>query len=159
MTKLKTKPIPEGFHTITAYLTVRDCAAALELYKKALGATERYRMPGPGGKIMHAELQVGDSILMLGDEIPGFGNAAPNGTPPVSLFLYVPNVDEAFSRAVAAGCKSVLPPADQFWGARFGRFVDPFGHAWAIATQVEDVAPDEMERRVKQQAQAAPPPG
>ena len=157
--KLATKPVPEGFHTVTPYLVVKDCAAAIALYKEALGATARYRRPGPGGKIMHAELQVGDSIVMLADEIPEFGNAAPKGTSPVSLFLYVPDIDKAYARAVAAGCKAVQPPSDQFWGARFGRFADPFGHAWAIATQIEDVAPEEMQRRLQQQAQQAGAPG
>lgn len=145
------KAIPEGFHTITPGITCKNAAAAIELYKKAFGAREINRMAGPGGNIMHAELQIGDSHLFLADEYPGMSAAPAAGAAPShSLYLYVENVDAAFKQAVAAGCKEAMPVADMFWGDRFGKVVDPFGHHWNLATHTEDVAPAEMERRSKE---------
>ena len=151
----KVKPIPDGYHTATPYLIVRVAAKAIDFYKKALGAEERFRMPGPGGALMHAEIQVGDSVIMLSDENPGMGARSPqafNGTP-VSVFLYVADVDAAFKKAVDAGATAIMPPADMFWGDRFGKVTDPFGHEWAIATHIEDVSPDEIEKRGKKFAE------
>jgi PhnB protein len=146
------KPIPAGYHTVTPYLTVSDGAGALELYKRAFGARETVRMPGEGGKVMHAELRVGDSLVMLSDAMPGPGNSkAPTslGGTTGSIFLYVPNVDAAFQRAVEAGCRALMPPTDMFWGDRFGKLEDPFGHQWSMATHKEDVTPAEMKRRMQ----------
>ena len=144
------KPIPEGYHTLTPSLTVKDGAKAIEFYKKAFGAQERMRLPGPDGRLMHAELQVGDSIVMLGEEMPEMGCKEPASVGAVSssLYLYVPDVDAAFNRAVQAGAKALMPPADMFWGDRFGKLKDPFGHEWALATHIEDVTPEEMQRRM-----------
>jgi PhnB protein len=145
----KVKTIPEGYHTMTAALTVNDAARAIDFYKRAFGAEEKFRMEGPHGKIGHAELKIGDSILMLGDEMPGMGNRAPStlGGSPVNLFLYVNDVDAAFKRAVDAGAKVDMPLADMFWGDRYGKLTDPFGHTWSMATHKEDVAPEEMKKR------------
>ena len=143
--------IPEGFHTITPGLTCKNAAAAIELYKKAFGATELSRMPSPDGRIMHAELKIGDSHLFLADEYPGMSAApAPGSAPSQSLYLYVKDVDSAYEKAVEAGCTGVMPVADMFWGDRFGKVVDPFGHHWNMATHTEDVAPEEMEHRAKE---------
>ena len=143
------KPIPEGYHSISPYLVIKNAAAAIEFYKKAFGAKERGRMPGPDGRIMHAELQMGDSVVMLCDEMPEYGKRSPQtlGGTPVSLFLYVPDVDASFQQAVAAGARSTMPVADMFWGDRFGKLADPFGHEWSIATHKEDLTPEEIERR------------
>jgi PhnB protein len=143
--------IPQGFHSLTPGLTCRNTAQAIELYKKAFGATEHNRMAGPDGRIMHAELQIGDSMLFLADEFPGMSAAPAQGVPPSqSLYLYVKDVDATYGQAVAAGCQGAMPVQDMFWGDRFGKVVDPFGHHWNLATHVEDVAPDEMERRAKE---------
>lgn len=145
----KVKPIPEGYRTVTPYLTVRGADRAIDFYKRAFGAQEKFRMPGPGGKIMHAEIQVGDSMIMLSEEFPEMGSLSPqalNGSP-VGIFLYVEDVDAVFQQAVAAGAKPEMPPQDMFWGDRFGKLADPFGHKWQLATHKEDVAPEEMERR------------
>ncbi len=147
-----TKPIPDGYRTITPYLTLRDGAQAIEFYKKAFGAQELMRMPGAGGKgVMHAELKIGDSMLFLSDEFPKGGTQAPEslGGSTGSVFLYVPDVDAVFDRALKAGAKAEMPPANMFWGDRFGKVVDPFGHHWGLATHVEDVPHDEMERRAQ----------
>ena len=141
------KPTPEGYHTITPGLTCRGAARAIEFYKKAFGATEVMSMPSPDGKIMHAELRIGDSILFLGDEFPGMSAAPSASLPSSSLFLYVTDVDSVFNRAVAAGGQATMPVQDMFWGDRYGKVTDPFGHQWGIATHKEDVAPEEMERR------------
>ena len=143
------KPIPDGYRTLTPTLTVKDGARAIDFYKKAFGAQERMRVPGPDGRLMHAELQIGDSIVMLGEEMPEMGCKAPVSVGAVSssLYVYVPDVDASFRRAVEAGAKSVMPPADMFWGDRFGKLRDPFGHEWTIAHHVRDVSPAEMERR------------
>ena len=148
----KVKPIPDGFHTVTPYLTVKGAADALEFYKRALGATERCRMLGPDGKtIGHAEIVIGDSVVMLADEIPGCGNHSPqslHGTP-VAFALYVEDADVAFKRAVDAGAKVKQPVETKFYGDRAGTFEDPFGHQWSVMTHVEDVPPAEMDRRMK----------
>jgi PhnB protein len=143
------KPVPDGYHSVTPYLIVRGGARALDYYKQAFGAEERFRMDGPGGSIGHAEIQIGDSIVMLADENPAWNAKAPEiGTPPpVQLMIYVDNVDAIFGRAVAAGAKEIQPITNQFYGDRSGTLADPFGHVWTIATHVEDVPPEEMARR------------
>ena len=143
------KPSPEGYQTVTPYLVIQGAGAAIDYYKKVFGATERMRMPAPGGMIGHAEIQVGGSVIMLADEFPQMGFRGPKsvGGTPVSLMLYVPNVDEVFKRALDAGAKELRPVADQFYGDRLGTLEDPFGHVWSIGTHVEDVSPDEMRRR------------
>jgi PhnB protein len=145
----KAKAIPEGYHTVTPYLTVRNAAAALDFYKRAFGADEVFRVADPQGKIGHAEIRVGDSAIMLSDEFPDMGAQSPEaiGGSPVMLHLYVENVDALVQRAVDAGAKLERPVADQFYGDRGGMVVDPFGHKWWIATHVEDVPPEEVEKR------------
>jgi PhnB protein len=143
------KTVPEGFHTLTAHLTVREASKAIEFYQKALGAEVLFVHTMPNGKVMHASLQIGDSRLMLADEFPGMGTPAPQtlGGSPVVLNLYVEDVDRLFNQAVAAGAKVTMPLANQFWGDRYGQIVDPFGHTWALASHVEEVPREEMERR------------
>jgi PhnB protein len=142
-------PIPDGHHTLTAYLVVPDTAAAIDFYAKALGATEVFRMPGPGGRIVHAEVAVGDSRFYLCDEMPEMGGKSPRtlGGTPVSLFLWSDDVDAAFARATGAGATVKMPLDDMFWGDRFGIVVDPFGHEWQMATHKEDLTPEEMAAR------------
>jgi PhnB protein len=144
------KPIPEGYHTVTPYLIVHDAAKALEFYKKAFSATELVRMPGPGGRVMHAEIKIGDSMIMLADENPEWGakSAQTIGGSPIGLCLYVKDVDALAKQAVAAGAKEVKPVQDQFYGDRSGTFSDPFGLQWTIATHKEDVSPEEMKKRM-----------
>jgi len=145
--------VREGYQTVTAALTVRNGADAIEFYKKAFGAEEIMRVPGPDGKsLMHAEIRVGNSRIMLGDESPAMGCLAPVtlGGPGGSLYVYVPDVDAAFKRAVAAGAKALMPVTDMFYGDRFGQVEDPSGHRWGLATHVEDVAPEEMMRRQRE---------
>jgi PhnB protein len=144
------KPIPDGYHTITPYLFVDGAAKALEFYKKAFNAQELMRMDGPGGRIMHAELQIGDSRLMLSDANPDMGANSPQklGGSAVSILLYVDDVDAWAKRAQDAGIKVVRPVEDQFYGDRAGTFEDPFGHQWDIHTNIEEVPPEEMERRM-----------
>ena len=145
--------VREGYQTVTAALTVRNGADAIEFYKKAFGAEEIMRVPGPDGKgLMHAEIRVGNSRIMLGDESPAMGCLAPVtlGGPGGSLYVYVPDADAAFKRAVAAGAKALMPVTDMFYGDRFGQVEDPSGHRWGLATHVEDVAPDEMMRRQRE---------
>jgi PhnB protein len=144
------KPVPDGYHTVTPYLVVKGAAKALEFYKKAFGAKERVRMPGPGGQVMHAEVQIGDSMVMLADEFPQMGAQSPQsiGGTPVGMCLYVKNADAAFKKAIAAGAKQERPLKDQFYGDRSGTLIDPFGHKWTIATHIEDVTPKEMEKRM-----------
>src|SRR5712691_3595419 len=136
----KVKPIPHGYHTATPYLIVSGAAGAIEFYKKAFGATELMRMADPKGKIGHAEIQIGDSHIMLADEFPEMGYRSPQslGGSPVSIHLYVEDVDTLASQAIAAGAKVLRPVKDQFYGDRSGTFEDPFGHVWTIATHVED---------------------
>lgn len=141
------KPIPEGYHTVTPYLVVSDSARALDFYAKAFGAKEKMRMPGPDGRIMHAEFQIGDSMIMLGDEVGPNKSPQSLGGSPVSIFLYVNDVDSVFKQAVSAGAKAEMPPQDMFWGDRFGKLTDPFGHDWALATHIEDVTPEQMKQR------------
>jgi PhnB protein len=146
----KVSPVPAGYHTVTPYLTVSEGARALDFYTKAFGAKVKERMEGPGGKIMHGEIRIGDSVVMLSDEFPNPGGtkAPPSlGGASGSVFLYVPNVDASFKRAVDAGCRETTPPTDMFWGDRFGQCVDPFGHHWSLATHKEDVRPAEMKKR------------
>ncbi|HYL09902.1 MAG TPA: VOC family protein [Candidatus Acidoferrales bacterium] len=144
------KPIPEGYHTITPGLICRDAARAIDFYKKALGAVEIMRMPGPGGKIMHAELKIGDSVVFVNDEFADMGAVAPDSSANryCSLYLYVEDADAVFNRALENGARVKMPLADQFWGDRYGRITDPFGHDWGIATHKEDVTPEEMQRRM-----------
>jgi PhnB protein len=143
------KPIPDGYPRVSPYLCVNGGTAALDFYKSVFGATERMRMPAPDGRIGHAELQFGDSVIMLADEYPEMGIRSPRavGGTPVTISVYVEDVDAVFNRAVAAGAKSLRAVETQFYGDRSGQFEDPFGHRWSVATHVEDVAPDEMERR------------
>jgi PhnB protein len=145
----KVSPVPKGFHTVTPALIVHDGAAALAWYGKALGATERSRALGPGGKVWYAEILVGDSVVMVTDEFPEMGAKSPTtlGSSTTGLWLYVPDVDAWYERAVREGAKPSMPPADMFWGDRFGRVIDPFGHSWTFATRKEIVSPKQMERR------------
>ncbi len=150
---MKVRPIPEGYHSLTPYLIVKGAAKALDFYAKAFGARELFRMPQPDGRIGHAEMQIGNSRFMLADEFPERGIRAPSGTPPVSLMIYCEDVDSMWKRAIAAGGKQDRPLTNQFYGDRSATLIDPFGHHWTIATHVEDVSPQEMERRMKQQGQ------
>jgi PhnB protein len=149
------KPIPEGYHTATPYLVLHDAARAIDFYKRAFNATERVRMDGPNGKVGHAELQIGDSIIMLGEEMPGTSNRSPQalGGSSVGIFLYVKDVDAAFQKAVDAGAKVEQPVQDMFWGDRYGKLTDPFGHSWSMATHKEDVAPADMKKRMQAQVE------
>lgn len=146
----KVKPIPDGYHTATPYLIIQGAAAALDFYKKVFGATELMRMAQPDAKIGHAEMRIGDSCIMLADEVPQIGYRGPKslGGTPVSLMLYVEDVDAVVARAVAAGAKLTQPVQDKFYGDRNGVLEDPFGHVWTIATHIEDVSPEEIERRL-----------
>jgi len=145
------KPIPEGYHTATPYLTVRDAAKAIDFYKRAFDATEVHRMEGPDGKVAHAELKIGDSIIMLGDEMPGADTRSPQslGGTTSGIFLYVKDVDSAFHKAVGAGARAIAQLQDMFWGDRYGKVTDPYGHSWSLATHKEDVAPAEMKKRTE----------
>ena len=151
----KVNPIPDGYHSVTPYLAVDDAAAALAFYKGAFGATEVMRMPAPGGKVGHAEIEIGGSRIMLADEHPEMGFRSPKayGGSPVGLHLYVDDVDAVARQAVAAGATELRPVKDQFYGDRTGSFEDPFGHVWHIATHKEDLAPDELKRRAAQAMQ------
>jgi PhnB protein len=143
------KPIPDGYHSVTPYLCIRGAAAAIEFYKKAFGAKELMRMPAPGDKIGHAEIQIGDSHVMLADEFPEMGFLSPLsvGGSPVMMHLYVEDVDSTANKAVAAGAKVTKPVADQFYGDRSGQIQDPFGHNWYVSTHKEDVSPEEIQER------------
>jgi PhnB protein len=143
-------PVPPGYHTVTPYLIVRNAAKAIEFYKSAFGAVELMRFPGPNDSVMHAEVRIGDSPVMLADEMPAEGHVGPQslGGAPVSMMLYVEDVDARFAQAVAAGATVKRPVADQFYGDRTGTLVDPFGHMWSIATHKEDVSMEEMQRRL-----------
>jgi PhnB protein len=144
------KPIPDGYPRVTPYLIVDGASAAIDFYTSVLGATERMRMPAPEDRVGHAELEVGDSVIMLADESPEMDARGPKavGGTPVSLLVYVEDVDRVFDRAIEAGAKVLRPVEDRFYGDRTGGFEDPFGHRWDVATHVEDVPPDEMEKRV-----------
>jgi PhnB protein len=154
----KPQAVPPGFHTLTPHLIVRDAAKAIEFYEKAFGAQLLHKMLTPEGKVMHAALKIGDSILMLNDEFPEWGALSPlsSGGSGVTLHLYLENVDGAFQRAVSAGADVKMPLMDQFWGDRYGTVSDPFGHAWSLATHVRDVSPQEM-ARAQQDAMAQMP--
>ena len=144
----RVKAIPEGYHTVTPYLAIRNAAQAIEFYKQAFNARETFRMAGPDGKIGHAELRIGDSIIMLSEENPQGGCVSPaalNGTT-VGLFLYVEDVDAAFNQAVKAGATVVMPVAEMFWGDRAGSLKDPFGYAWMVATHTRDLTKDEIKK-------------
>jgi PhnB protein len=147
---MSVKPIPDGYHSVTPYITVRGAAAALEFYKAAFGAAEVMRFDMPGGGVAHAEIRIGDSIIMLGDEHPEWGNKSPQalGGTPGGLCIYVEDCDAVFDRALKAGATVMKPMEDQFYGDRSGTVIDPFGHAWTIATHKEDVSIDEMKARM-----------
>ncbi|MBF6186609.1 MULTISPECIES: VOC family protein [Nocardia] len=144
------KPVPDGYPAVSPGLAIDGAAAAIDFYKQVLGATERMRMPRPDGKIAHCELLVGESVVMLGDPAPDMGFFDPKavGGTPVNLHVYVRDVDEAFRQAMEAGAKEIAPVGNQFYGDRTGSFEDPWGHRWTVATHVEDVPPDEMDRRM-----------
>ena len=143
------QPIPEGYSTLTPYLAVEDAATAIDFYTRAFGAKERVRMAGPGGSVMHAEIEIGDSVLMLADPFPQSSTTPPKelGGTTVSLMFYVEDTDAIYQQAIAAGATSLMEPVDMFWGDRFSSVQDPFGHSWTIATHVEDVSPEEMQKR------------
>jgi PhnB protein len=148
---MATQPIPEGYHTLTTYLTMDNAAEAIDYYKDVFGAKERIRMEAPDGKIGHAELEIGDSLLMLSDAFPGATSRPPTelGGSTAGAFMYVEDVDGVVKRAVESGATITMEIADQFWGDRFGSITDPFGHSWSIATHVEDVPPEEIAERAK----------
>jgi len=154
------KPIPEGYHTLTPFLTVRDAVRAIEFYKQAFGAQERGVTKGPDGKVMHAELKIGDSVIMLSDEWPEYGALSPlsSGGAGMGLHIYVDSVDAAFDRAVQAGARVDMPVSDQFWGDRYGKLTDPFGHKWSIATHTKDMSADEMKRNMDEAMEKMPKP-
>lgn len=145
----KVSPIPTGYHSVTPYITVTNSNEAIEFYKRAFGAQEIMRMSGPGGRIIHAEIRIGDSVVMLSDEHPEMNIKAPvtAGCNTATLMIYIPDVDASYAKAVAAGAKATMPIQDMFWGDRYGQVTDPYGHRWSLATHVEDVSPAEMERR------------
>ncbi len=148
---MSVKPIPDGYHTVTPYLIVDGAADAIEFYEKGLGASELMRLPGPGGKLMHAEIQVGNSRIMLADEVPEMGFRGPKtlGGAAVSICLYVEDVDSLFQQAVDAGATQLRPLQDQFYGDRSGTLQDPFGHVWTMATHVEDLTPEQIAERMQ----------
>jgi PhnB protein len=158
---MTTKPIPDGYRTATPYLIVKGAADAIEFYKRAFGATELLRMADPQGRVGHAEIKIGDSVIMLADEHPSMGYRSPRslGGSSVSILLYLEDVDGVFERAVKAGAKAQRPVMDQFYGDRSGTLEDPFGHVWTIATHVEDVEPEEMKRRAEAAMKSAAAPG
>jgi uncharacterized glyoxalase superfamily protein PhnB len=145
-------PIPAGFHTITPHLVIKGASEAIAFYKRAFGAEEISRMPFPGpdgvARVGHAELRIGDSRLFLADEFPDFGSLGPDGRSPVTIHLYVTDANAAFARAVEAGANVAMPLADMFWGDRYGKLVDPFGHHWSIAEHLEDLTPAQMQERM-----------
>ena len=153
-------PIPAGYHAITPHLVIKGAAEAIEFYKRAFGAEEVCRMPFPaedgGVKIGHAELQIGDSKLFLADEFPGYGSVGPDGSSPVTIHLYVTDADATFNRAVEAGATVKMPLEDAFWGDRYGKLVDPFGHHWSIAEHLEDLTPEQMQERMAAAMAGAP---
>jgi PhnB protein len=154
---MPTKAIPDGYQTATPYLIVKGAAEAIEFYKRAFGATEMLRMADPQGRVGHAEIKIGDSVIMLADEHPAMGYRSPRslGGSSVSILLYLEDVDGVFERAVKAGAKAQRPVANQFYGDRSGTLEDPFGHVWTVATHVEDVPPEELKRRAEAAMRAA----
>jgi len=153
-----TQRIPQGMHSVTPHLVCAGAAQAIEFYKKAFGATEEGRMPGPDGKLMHAMIRIGNSAIMLADEMPEWGSLGPKALKgsPVTIHLYVDDADAFAKRAAAAGAKITMPVADQFWGDRYGKLEDPFGHHWSVGTHVRDVSPDEMQKAMQEMAKAKP---
>ncbi len=153
----KIKPIPDGMRTVTPHLVCAGAADAIEFYKKAFDAVESGRMPGPDGKLMHAQIRIGDSAVMLVDEFKEYGGYGPKSLKgsPVTIHLYVENVDAFLARAVVAGAKITMPLADMFWGDRYCRIEDPFGHHWSIATHVRDLTADEMQQAMRQMSSPA----
>jgi PhnB protein len=151
------KPIPDGYRNVTPYLFIRGAASAIDFYKQAFGATELVRMPSPDGRIMHAELKIGDSVIMLADENPKAGVLSPQslGGASSSLLIYSENVDAMAQKAIDGGAKLVRPVQNQFYGDRMGTLIDPFGHIWSVATHIEDVSPEEMKKRMAAMSQAA----
>jgi len=147
---MSVNPIPEGYTSVTPYLYIRGAAEAIQFYKQVFNATERMRLLGPDGRIGHAEIEIGGSVIMLAEENPERGAKSPPafGGSPVSLLVYVPKVDEVFAKALAAGAKQLRPVENQFYGDRSGGFADPFGHTWHVSTHVEDVSPEELEKRM-----------
>ena len=143
------KPIPEGYHSVTPYLSIKGAAAAIDYYKQVFGATELFRMPGPDGKIGHAEIKIGNSPIMLADEFPEMEFVSPKtlGGTPVGLMIYVDDVDTMYGQAISAGAQEIKPLQNQFYGDRSGTLKDPFGHVWTVATHIEDVPPEELEQR------------
>ena len=154
---MATKSIPDGYHSVTPYLIVKGAAEAMKFYIRAFGAAELMRMAGPDGRIGHAEMKIGDSVIMLADEHPEIGHRGPQslGGAAVSLMVYVDQVDEVFKQALASGAKEIRPLKDQFYGDRSGTLQDPFGHQWTLATHIEDVAPEELRRRAEKSMQSA----
>ncbi len=146
-------PIPAGYHSVTPYLIVDGAAKAIDFYQRAFGATELLRLPGPDGKLMHAEVKIGDSPVMLADETENYRGPKALGGTAVSLMIYVTDVDKIFAQALAAGATAQRPVADQFYGDRMGTLTDPFGHVWSIATHVEDLTPEEIDRRFAKMTQ------
>ena len=154
MSKLAVKPIPDGIHSLTPHLTCAGAADAIEFYKKAFNAVEEARLPGPQGKLMHAAVRIGDSMLMLMDEFPemgGFGPKSLKGSP-VIIHLQVEDVDAVVKQAVEAGAKLTMPPADMFWGDRYAQLEDPFGHRWSVATHIQDLSPEEIQEAMAKMA-------
>jgi uncharacterized glyoxalase superfamily protein PhnB len=148
----KVKPIPDGMHAVTPHIVCAGAASAIEFYKRAFGAVETGRLPGPDGKLMHAAIRIGDSTVMLADEMPEWGSLGPKALKgsPVTIHLYVEDADAFVARAVNAGAKVTMPVAEQFWGDRYGKIEDPFGHHWSVGTHVRDVSPDEMKKAMRE---------
>lgn len=146
MAQKAAKPVPEGLHTVVPHLVCRNAAAAIDFYKRAFGAEELMRMPLQDGSLAHAAVRIGDTIVMLADEMPGWGVLSPQSLKgsPVTLHISVPDVDTLYARAIAEGAKATMPVADMFWGDRYGKLEDPFGHHWSIATHIKDMTPEEM---------------
>ena len=155
----KVLPIPTGYHTITPHLVVKDTKKAIEFYKKAFGAEVRGIADGPGGKVMHAEIKIGDSVVMLNDEMPEFGALSPvsGGSSSVTIHIYTTDVDRAFERATSAGAQVKMPLADQFWGDRYGLVTDPSGHQWSIAEHVKDLSPEQIKTAMDAAMAKMPP--
>jgi PhnB protein len=157
---MSAKSIPDGYDALIPSIIVRDAAKAIEFYKKVFGATEKMRMPtADGSKIAHAEIKIRDHVLMLGDECPSMGALAPQdnaGAPSGSVMIYVPDVDAVYNKGISMGAKAVMPPMDMFWGDRFSKFIDPFGHQWGIATHTKDVSPEECAKAAAEWAKSQP---
>ena len=158
--KKKVSFVAPGYRVVTPHLVCRNTSGAIEFYKKAFGAREVLRMTGPDGSVAHAEIQIGDSRVMMGDEMPQMGASAPQtvGGSPVHLLIYTKDVDKLYARAVAAGATGDMPPTDMFWGDRYGKLTDPFGHKWSVATHIEDVGPKETARRAAEEMAKTPQP-